>query len=55
MKIINYIALITFAILCILALIVAIVQKRFELVFLAFIFGAVSYVSYIDIKNPQYP
>jgi hypothetical protein len=52
MKIINLIASIMFAIICIFAITISIIQKRIDLSCLGFIFGIISYIAYKDFCDP---
>jgi len=53
MKTLNWCACVAFGIIALAAIIVAIVSKKFEYLAIAFGCGCVSYISYVDIKNPQ--
>ena len=51
MKMINLITVISFAMLMVMAGIVGLLQKRYELLALACLFGAISRIAYIDYKD----
>jgi len=52
MKTLNWFACIIFGMIAVLALIVSIFSKRYDLLAIAFACGCVSVIAYIDIKDP---
>jgi hypothetical protein len=55
MKTINWVALVAFSILAVIALVVSIYSGTIEHFVISCVCAFVAYIAYLDIKNPQYP
>lgn len=53
MKTLNLCVCVIFTGVCLISVISAIIQKRIDLIAIAFVTGGLSYVSYIDYKHPE--
>ena len=55
MKTINWMAVIMFGMLAVIALIVSLYSGTIEHFIISCVCAFVAYIAYLDIKNPQYP